>query len=66
MCLYASVLDVKRCAEVVLSSWVVVRGAVLTFVCMLRYWMWNVVPRLLQWNCNEILDVRCTSAELFL
>ena len=36
---------------------------VLTFVCMLRYWMWNVVPRLLQWNCNEVLDVRCTSAE---
>ena len=59
-------LDVKRCAEVVLSSWVVVWGAVLTFVCMLRYWMWNVVPRLLQWNCNEILDVQCTSAELFL
>ena len=56
-------LDVKRCAEVVLSSWIVVWGAVLTFVCMLRYWMWNVVPRLLQWNCNEILDVRCTSAE---
>ena len=38
-CLYASVLDVKRCAEVVLSSWVVVWGTVLTFVCMLRYWM---------------------------
>ena len=36
---------------------------VLTFVCMLRYWMWNVVPRLLQWNCNEVLDVQCTSAE---
>ena len=36
---------------------------VLTFVCMLRCWMWNVVPRLLQWNCNEVLDVRCTSAE---
>ena len=51
-CLYASVLDVKRCAEVVLSSWVVVWGTVLTFVCMLRYW-----------KCNEVLDVRCTSAE---
>lgn len=36
---------------------------VLTFVCMLRYWMRNVVPRRLQWNCNEVLDVRCTSAE---
>ena len=36
---------------------------VLTFVCMLRYWMRNVVPRELQWNCNEVLDVRCTSAE---
>ena len=56
-------LDVKRCAEVVLNSWVVVWGSVLTFVCMLRYWMWNVVPRLLQWNCNEVLDVQCTSAE---
>ena len=44
-CLYASVLDVKRCAEVVLSSWVVVCDTVLTFVCMLRYWMRNVVPR---------------------
>ena len=43
-CLYASVLDAERCAEGVLSSWVVVWGAVLTFVCMLRYWMWNVVP----------------------
>ena len=53
----------KRCAEVVLSSWVVVWGTVLTFVCMLRYWMRNVVPRGLQWNCNEVLDVRCTSAE---
>ena len=21
------------------------------------------MPRLLQWNCNEVLDVRCTSAE---
>ena len=63
LCLYASVLDVKRCAEVVLSSWVVVWGTVLTFVCMLRYWMRNVVPRGLQWNCNEVLDVRCTSAE---
>ena len=62
-CLYASVLDVKRCAEVVLSSWVVVCDTVLTFVCMLRYWMRNVVPRGLQWNCNEVLDVRCTSAE---
>ena len=39
---------------------------VLTFVCMLRYWMRNVVPRGLQWNCNEVLDVRCTSAGLFL
>ena len=38
-------------------------GTVLTFVCMLRYWMRNVVPRGLQWNCNEVLDVRCTSAE---
>ena len=56
-------LDVKRCAEVVLSSWIVVWGTVLTFVCMLRYWMRNVVPRGLQWNCNEVLDVRCTSAE---
>ena len=45
------------------SSWVVVWGTVLTFVCMLRYWMRNVVPRGLQWNCNEVLDVRCTSAE---
>ena len=45
------------------SSWVVVWGTVLTFVCMLRCWMWNVVPRGLQWNCNEVLDVRCTSAE---
>ena len=27
------------------SSWVVVCDTVLTFVCMLRYWMWNVVPR---------------------
>ena len=45
------------------SSWVVVCDTVLTFVCMLRYWMWNVVPRGLQWNCNEVLDVRCTSAE---
>ena len=63
LCLYASVLDVKRCAEVVLSSWIVVWGTVLTFVCMLRYWMRNVVPRGLQWNCNEVLDVRCTSAE---
>ena len=61
-CLCASVLDVKRCAEVVLSSWVVVYDTVLTFVCMLRYWMRNVVPRELQWNCNEVLDVRCTSA----
>ena len=26
------------------SSWVVVCDTVLTFVCMLRYWMWNVVP----------------------
>ena len=33
-CLYASVLDVERCAEEVLSSWVVVWGAVLTLsVC---------------------------------
>ena len=48
------------------SSWVVVWGTVLTFVCMLRYWMRNVVPRGLQWNCNEVLDVRCTSAGLFL
>ena len=33
-CLYASVLDVERCAEGVLSSWVVVWGAVLTLsVC---------------------------------
>lgn len=38
-------------------------GTVLTFVCMLRYWMRNVVPRGVQWNCNEVLDVRCTSAE---
>ena len=38
-------------------------GTVLTFVCMLRYWMRNVVPRGLQWNCNEVLDVRCTSAD---
>ena len=38
-------------------------AALLTFVCMLRYWMRNVVPRGLQWNCNEVLDVRCTSAE---
>ena len=53
----------KRCAEGVLSSWVVVWGTVLTFVCMLRYWMRNVVPRGVQWNCNEVLDVRCTSAE---
>ena len=45
------------------SSWVVVCDTVLTFVCMLRYWMRNVVPRGLQWNCNEVLDVRCTSAE---
>ena len=45
------------------SSWVVVCDTVLTFVCMLRYWMRNVVPRELQWNCNEVLDVRCTSAE---
>ena len=45
------------------SSWVVMWGTVLTFVCMLRYWMRNVVPRGLQWNCNEVLDVRCTSAE---
>ena len=43
-CLYASVLDAERCAEGVLSSWIVVWGAVLTFVCMLRCWMWNVVP----------------------
>ena len=42
---------------------VVVCTALLTFVCMLRYWMRNVVPRRLQWNCNEVLDVRCTSAE---
>ena len=42
---------------------VVVCTALLTFVCMLRYWMRNVVPRGLQWNCNEVLDVRCTSAE---
>ena len=63
-CLCASVLDVKRCAEVVLSSWVVVYDTVLTFVCMLRYWMRNVVPRGgVQWNCNEVLDVQCTSAE---
>ena len=45
---------------------VVVCTALLTFVCMLRYWMRNVVPRGLQWNCNEVLDVRCTSAGLFL
>ena len=45
------------------SSWVVVCDTVLTFVCMLRYWMRNVVPRGLQWNCNEVLDVQCTSAE---
>ena len=25
--------------------------------------MRNVVPRGLQWNCNEVLDVRCTSTE---
>lgn len=37
-------LDVKRCAEGVLSSWVVMWGTVLTYVCMLRYWMRNVVP----------------------
>ena len=42
---------------------VVVCTALLTFVCMLRYWLRNVVPRRLQWNCNEVLDVRCTSAE---
>ena len=48
------------------SSWVVVCDTVLTFVCMLRYWMRNVVPRGLQWNCNEVLDVQCTSAGLFL
>ena len=46
-----------------MSSWIVVWGTVLTFICMLRYWMRNVVPRGLQWNCNEVLDVRCTSAE---
>ena len=40
-----------------------VYDTMLTFVCMLRYWMRNVVPRGLQWNCNEVLDVQCTSAE---
>ena len=45
---------------------VVVCATLLTFVCMLRYWMRNVVPRGLQWNCNEVLDVQCTSAGLFL
>ena len=42
--LYASVLDVVRCADVVLSSSIVMYVALLTCFCMLRYWTWYVVP----------------------
>ena len=40
------------------SSWVVVCDTVLTFVCMLRCWMWNVVPRLF-WVLGLWCGVRC-------
>ena len=40
------------------SSWVVVCDTVLTFVCMLRCWMWNVVPRLF-WVLGLWCRVRC-------
>ena len=35
--LYASVLDVERCADVVFSASIVVNVALLTYFCMLRY-----------------------------
>ena len=51
-------LDVKRCGEGVMSSWVVVWGTVLTFVCMLRYWMWNVV-QIWVLDSSVLMVVRC-------
>ena len=35
--LYALVLDVERCADVVFSASIVVNVALLTYFCMLRY-----------------------------
>ena len=43
-CLYASVLDVVLCADVVLSASIMVSVTLSTFVCMLRCWMWYPVP----------------------
>ena len=37
---------------------VVVCTALLTFVCMLRYWMWNVVP-IWFWDSSVLMVVRC-------
>ena len=37
LCLYALVLDVERCADVVFSASIVVNVALLTYFCMLRY-----------------------------
>ena len=45
MCLYASVLDVGRCAEDgfgLLLYWNA--GCCETDLCMLRCWVWNAVP----------------------
>ena len=45
MCLYASVLDVGRCAEDgfgLLLYWNA--GCCETDLCMLRYWIWDAVP----------------------
>ena len=42
--LYASVLDVERCADMGVSASIVVGVTLSTFVCMLRCWMWNTVP----------------------
>ena len=42
--LYASVLDVGRCADMGVSASIVVSVTLSTFVCMLRCWMWSTVP----------------------
>ena len=63
MCLYASVLDVGRCAEDgfgLLLYWNA--GCCETDLCMLRYWIWDAVP--ICFLYASVLDVeRC--ADLF-
>ena len=52
MCLYASVLDVGRCAEDgfgLLLYWNA--GCCETDLCMLRYWIWDAVPRMVSVCC---------------